>query len=285
MVSTGESGRTFTVVSAHFGDLFWIEQLAARLDALSPAGAVVELVPIDQDRSSRTAAALAALPRVRRVLTFEPDPAEVAIQGHDHPAALNQAVRVPLSTTHLIVLDSDCLPMRLDWLDRVEAKLDQQPALVACDPARRGLSHPCLVVMPVAAVGVVDFAAGLHETRIDTGRLVGLQLAQAGFGPAFDWPDPAFAGHRGHLYLGGSLYHHGRGSFASSTEPQVRAFVQPRVERFYRRRVARSQLDLSWGERAQLAVLEARTRRARRAIAAGRRRRALSPPPDWPTRR
>ena len=38
--------RTFTLASAHFGDLFWIGQMLRRIVELSPAGSIGRLIVI-----------------------------------------------------------------------------------------------------------------------------------------------------------------------------------------------------------------------------------------------
>ena len=76
---------TYTVVSCHYGDLFWIEHMLNQVHKHS-AGQVREAVIVDQSRNS--AEALAELPLVSHVLTFEPNAAQIAVEGHDHPSAL-----------------------------------------------------------------------------------------------------------------------------------------------------------------------------------------------------
>ncbi len=214
---------------------------------------VPDLVLIDQDRSPASAARLARLPRVRQVVQSPPCPDQVARLGHDHPAALNLAMSLPVETSHLMVVDSDSFPIDGSWLARLEARLDGCDAVVAADPRRSGLSHPCLMVLPVDARTGLDFAEGLLEVGIDTGRLVGLQLVRAGYRIHVDHPTAGFGGRRGSLYLDGTFYHHGSGSFAAPTaDPIVRRQVQAPVEAFYRRKIGRDDLDLGLGERAFL---------------------------------
>lgn len=231
--------RSYTVVTCHFGDRFWIEHAVSKLDALSDAR-LREIIVVDQSRASESQ--LGRLPRVSRVLTFPVDEREVEILGHDHPAALNRAVRsVQFSTSHVIVLDSDCFPIVRSWLDRLA------DVTVAADPAKWGLTHPCFLVFPVEYALCLDFAEGLHEVEIDTGRLVGLQLARAGADVIFTRAKSAFRGYRGALYLDGAIYHHGHGSFIDHPDARVGRQVAREDEEFFRKRVARQRYDLtSW---------------------------------------
>ena len=233
----GTADRSYTVVTCHFGDPFWIRHSLSQLDRCSD-GRVTDVVVVDQNRAGEPW--LAGLPRVSRVLSFPVDQREVDLLGHDHPAALNRTLRsVEFSTSHVLVMDSDCFPIDPSWLDRLGN------VTVAGDPQKLGLTHPCLMAFPVECAGRIDFAEGLHEVFIDTGRLVGLQLARAGAEVAFTAPRRAFRGLRGDFYLDGTVYHHGSASFISSPDGRVRRQVSEEAEEFYRRLVARGRYDLT----------------------------------------
>lgn len=236
--------RDFTVLTCHFGDPFWIRHCLTQVDRLSD-GRVAEVVVVDQDRGR--AAELRELPRVGQVLDFPADEQQVAILGHDHPAALNAALgQIDIRTSHVIILDSDCFPVSDTWLDRLSE------VTVAADPAKWGLSHPCLMAFPAAVARNLDFADGLLEVGIDTGRLVGLQLARRGYEPHFTRPEGAFRGKRGTFYLDRSVYHHGSGSFISSADSRLHSTVDPVSEAWYRTQVQRGSFELGRGQRARM---------------------------------
>jgi hypothetical protein len=248
--------RSYTVVTCHFGDPFWIEHALTALDRHSD-GRVRQVVVVDQSRCSE--AALARLPRVSQVLTFPVDQGLLDFLGHDHPAALNRALRsIDFSTSHVLVMDSDCFPIERSWLDRLD------DATVAADPQKQGLTHPCLMAFPCEYAGRVDFAEGLREVFIDTGRLVGLQLVRAGATVTFTPRRPAFRGFRGDFYLDGAVYHHGSASFISSPDDRLRRQVTAEFEEYYRRLVARGHYDLTpwqlvrWRGWTRLAALRRR---------------------------
>lgn len=194
---------------------------------------VAGVVVVDQNRSDR--AALERLPRVSQVLEFEPAAGVLERKAHDHHVSLNRALRtVGFTTSHVLVLDSDCFPVHPSWLDR----LDNITLAASGDYA--GMTHPCLMAFPVSAVPFVDFAEGWSEFGVDTGRLVGLQLARAGEQVSLAQPSSrrAFGNTRGHWFLGQSVYHHGGASWVSSGIPALRRYVAPLLEERYRRRVA-----------------------------------------------
>ena len=243
--------RTYTVVSCHYGDLFWVKHMLHEVVKHS-GGRVEAAVIVDQSRESEEA--LAALPLVTKVLTFEPDVAQIAVEGHDHPAALDRAVATTdFTTSHIMVMDSDAFPVTDEWLSRLD---DISLALV---PGSKKQTHPCLMVFPVEAKHFVDFSEGYLERATrdgapDTGRRVGAQLSAAGRAVTLLAHTPAFNGYRGSFYLGGSYYHHGHGSFMAGGHDQYKGFVSQASEKLYRRRVIHGNFTLSTADMAGLFV-------------------------------
>lgn len=182
------------------------------------------------------------------MVEYAPHPAQVRALGHDHPQALNKAIREPHSTSHVLVMDSDALPIADAWLNRLAGDLAGGASVMARDPSKWGLSHPCLMAIPVNCLAGVDFAEGCEELGIDTGRLVALQLSKAGRRVVLLEPDVGFSGHHGFTYLGGSVYHHGSGSFGSSTDSRLLRQVDRSSEDYFRRRVAAGRYHLTRNE-------------------------------------
>ena len=91
------STPTYTVVSCHYGDLFWMRHLLDEVARHSDER-VKEAVIVDQSRDS--AKEISAMPLVREVLTFEPDAQQMAVEGHDHPYALDRAIQEQFSPHH-----------------------------------------------------------------------------------------------------------------------------------------------------------------------------------------
>jgi len=233
---------SYTLVCCHFGDPFWITHALTQVDALSDER-IASIVIVDQSRKSE--AMLKTLPRVTEVLTFPIDAEQVRGLGHDHPAALNRAMAsVDFETSHIMVLDSDCFPLDDSWLDRLK------DVTLAGDPAKAGLSHPCLMTFPTAMASIVDFTEGL-QVGIDTGRLVALQIAKAGLPVFLDQPlkQKGFGARHGHYYLQGSVYHHGLASFISAQNIRLTRQVSPHWEMIYQRRIAAGHFDLSVADR------------------------------------
>jgi hypothetical protein len=238
-----ESGeRTYTVVSCHYGDLFWIEHMLTQVQSLS-GGAVKGAVIVDQSRQSERE--LRQLPLVTEVLTFEPDTAQIAVEGHDHPAALDRGLEQgTFSTTHIIVMDSDAFPISSEWVGKLD---DISLALV---PGKANLTHPCLMVFPTRVKNTISFSEGYLEranrkSAPDTGRRVGKQLLAAGEKVTLLPHTAAFNGYRGSFYLDGTYYHHGHGSFMAGDHDQYKGFVSQASEKLYRKRVLQHRFSLT----------------------------------------
>jgi len=230
------SSATYTVVSCHFGDPFWITHTLNQIDALSD-DRIASVVLVDQSRKS--ADYLTTLPRVGQVLTFPPDLDQISWMAHDHPASLNRAMAaIDFTTSHVLVLDSDCFPIDASWLDRLSN------ATMASDPFYGSLSHPCLMAFPAEVAPKLDFAEGIREIGIDTGRLVALQITKAGTPVTFTRPAVAFSGYRGHFYLDRSVYHHGSASFMAADDERLTRQVSPQREMRYRSYIEAGQFEL-----------------------------------------
>ena len=233
---------TYTVVSCHYGDMFWIQHMLTQVQAHS-GGAVSGAVIVDQSRESE--AALRALPLVTEVLVFEPDAAQIAVEGHDHPAALDRALQQgTFTTSHIIVMDSDAFPVTPGWIEKLD---DISLALV---PGKTNLTHPCLMVFPARLKDSVDFSEAYLERRErkgapDTGRRVGKQLLALGEKVTLLPHTSAFNGYRGSFYLDASYYHHGHGSFVSGDHAQYKGFVSLASEKLYRKRVLQHRFTLT----------------------------------------
>lgn len=239
--------RSYTLVTAQFGDLYWIKTLLSHVDRYSDHR-VERVVILNQDRYPRPE--LVQLPRVSDVLEFPLDDEQFGLLGHDHPASIDRALaHLDFDTSHVMVIDSDCFPIRAGWLDQIA------DVTLAGDPAKWGLTHPCFMVFPVDAIANISFSEGLQEVGLDTGRLIGLQLAQAGRRVVVDPATRSFNGFAGWTYLDGAIYHHGSGSFASTSSPWMKAQVDPRIELWLRSRINRDQYNLRGWEIAEFVLM------------------------------
>lgn len=236
--------NSYTVVTCHFGDRFWVGNLARRLaDFHDPR--IGQIVVVDQSRDSMDF--LLGLPGVTAVLEFPADEAQIALGGHDHPASLNRALaEYAFTTSHVVIFDSDAFPLAPDWVDLLE------DVTLAEVPGSDGeLSHPCFMCFPVAAIPFIDFSEGFlqrvdHSSRFrfDTGRMVAKQLRQRGYEVTVSRSKPGFSGFRGDLYLEGRVHHHGHASHTSAPLDLRRSMSQ-KTEDLWKRKIQKTQMSLT----------------------------------------
>lgn len=237
---------TFTLVTFHFGDPVWVRHLLSQV-ARHPDDRIVEIVIVDQSRTSHDL--LAALPNVSEVVTFPIDERDHELLGHDHPAAIERVLTRDFSTSHVLIMDSDCFPIADGWLEGLSG------ACFAGNPAADGLSHPCFNILPVDLLADVDYRLGMDDLGFDTGRLVAFPLAREGMPVQLLEPSQrAFRGTRGTLYHEGRIYHHGSGSFLTAGDRRLTRKVHPATEIAHRTSVLAGRFELTFGQRLMLSV-------------------------------
>ena len=238
-----KSSPTYTIVSCHFGDLFWITHLAESLQEFGD-DRINDFVIVDQSREKQVE--LSAISGVTKVLTFDPDEEQIAIGGHDHPASLDRALRTwQFTSSHVIIFDSDAFPISPGWIDRL-------PNVILAEvPGTSGdLSHPCFMVFPVEAIPQVSFSEGFldrhdNDTRLrfDTGRMVAHQLREHGYQVVMSPSVAGYRGLRGDMYAGGTVYHHGHASHTAAPQ-HLRIFTSTKTEELWKRKIARGEWSL-----------------------------------------
>ena len=244
--------KTYSIVLSHFGAPFWITHTLRQISRLG-SSKIVSVTVINQNRDR--AANLSQFPGATAVLQFPQNEELIAAVGHDHPHSLNRAIRESkFESTHVIVMDSDCFPAKESWLSLLE---DDYEAHLAQDPSKWGLTHPCFMVFPVEATALLDFERGLLSIGIDSGRLVGLQLAEGGLPPKILPPERTAWG-KGDYYLDKTIYHHGSGSFSSSSDARLLRQSDSAIEKVYLRAISAGRLHLTFAEKALLWLLRLR---------------------------
>jgi hypothetical protein len=208
-------------VTAHFHDFQWTELLLRRIRATTPVDAIREIIVIDQDRTAESRKRLLALDPLLRVLQYPREERLFQVLGHDHPAVLNQ-IMAQVRGDWICLFDSDAHPTKTGWLSDCAALLNSYDAILAEDPRRPGMSHPCFMLFQRRhAAAPLLFDEGLLEMpslpgrvaeKNDTGRMIRRQLVDAGQRVYLAAPTRAFDGQWGDVYLG-CIYHHGSGSF------------------------------------------------------------------------
>ena len=171
--------NSFSVVIFHYGDLFWTEFTLNQIIDLENQ-LIKHIYIVNQDRNFEKLAHLNSLDSRLQLVMFPVAPKvdiNDSLRGSfDHATSLNRFMKTQkIETTHLIILDNDCFPIKNNWLLEINNLLAKNDALIAEVPKRYYLTHPCLMVLPKEILPKLDFAEGMIELGFDTGRLIGLQ--------------------------------------------------------------------------------------------------------------
>src|SRR5208337_1308530 len=159
------------IITAHFHDFRWTELLLRRLGAGIPADSIRETLVIDQDRTPQSRARLAALDPLVRVVQYPKDERFFELLGHDHPVVLNQAIQ-DAQGEWVCLFDSDAHPIRAGWLSTCVGILQNHDAILAEDPCRPGMSHPCFMLFRQRHTSLpLRFDEGLLEMKSSSGRV------------------------------------------------------------------------------------------------------------------
>jgi hypothetical protein len=266
------SHRT-AVLTTHFGDLGWVELLVRRIRSFLPEIADENIFVVDQDRTDRSEAALRERLGGVTILRWPESEPHFVITGHDHAHVLNLAVRA-IDSDFLLIFDSDAHPIGPEFRARLAACLAENDAVLAARWITDTATHPCFMAFgPAVDRARLLFDEQQLEHGVDTGRRIYDQVAALGLTAELLRPEPAFRGRWGTLYLDGTVYHHGSGSFVDAADPRLQGQARRvRLEhRFFKKRVFADRYRLSRQESVEAAVLAFLQRLPERAVSLARR--------------
>ncbi|NLB19098.1 MAG: glycosyltransferase family 2 protein [Syntrophomonadaceae bacterium] len=214
--------KDVSFITAHFHDFDWIQCWLDRIIHFTDYGLIREFLVVNQDRTKDSHIKLARLNKKVRVLEFPPNQRLIAKQGHDHAHVLNLAQK-EAQGKFVCIMDSDCHPISSEWLGNCQAVLQDHDAIAAVDYYQYKnnsalLTHPCFIMLDHEAINFpLYFDEGLFEQNMDTGRLIGKQIEQAGRSICYAHPKKAFRARWGFIYLD-TIYNHQRGSYSGGDE-------------------------------------------------------------------
>jgi hypothetical protein len=218
--------QKLSIITTHFFDFDWTTNLIHSLLQKTNSEVIHEIIVINQDRNEESTHRLSALSPLIRVVAYPPSPRHFEWTRHDHAHVLNLAMH-EVKGDYIVLFDSDAFPISSNWYGKCcELLQNEYDAILAADMRVEGYAHPCFMVFDSLAAPHLAFDEGLFTPDcIDTGRLIGQQLIGMGRKVHFLIPHPAFGGKYGSLYLGDTIYHHGKGSFAGVDDPLIRAQI------------------------------------------------------------
>lgn len=211
-------------ITTHFYDFEWTELLVRNIFRFTDDTLIKEIVIVNQDRTKVSRDRLEKLGRKIRVVEYPRSEEHFKLMGHDHPVVLNRAI-TEVTGDYVCIFDSDAHPFSDNWMDSCQQIFKYFDAILALHPCSLLLTHPCFMFyrniegsLPIA------FDQGLFDSGFDTGRLIGLQMTQAGQKVYLAAPQRAFCGVWGYIYLG-AIYHHISGSFRGASDGRLKSQV------------------------------------------------------------
>ncbi len=243
--------KDVSFITAHFHDFDWIRCWLDRIIHFTDYELIQECLIVNQDRTKDSHIKLSRLDKKVRVLEFPPDQRLIDKQGHDHAHVLNLALK-EAQGKFICIMDSDCHPISSEWLGNCEAVFQDHDAIAAVDYYQFKnnfslLTHPCFLMLDREVINFpLFFDEGLFERNMDTGRLIGKQIEQAGRSVYYAHPKKAFSTRWGFIYLD-SIYHHERGSYSGGDE-RLRRQNDWRQAFFKKIVISKKRYDLSKAE-------------------------------------
>jgi hypothetical protein len=195
----------FTFLITHFGDEKWLSTSISQI--VKNVKSDYQIIVINQNRNSMS---VLSNPELVSILQF---PRSYQFPSLDHGLSLNLAIRtIDFESEYVVVLDNDLVIVDDRWSEKISTLLKDYDSILAGDPSKDNLSHPCFLVIPTKFIGRLDFTEGLgvskEEMFFDTGRLIYRQLKSLG-NPILMNATPAFTGLFGDCYLDSCVVHIG----------------------------------------------------------------------------
>lgn len=212
--------NNISFVTAHFFDFEWTEMLVNNIINFTDPKKIKEILIINQDRSLESHNRLVDINPKVKVVEFPKSVNHFQVQGHDHAAVLNCAMK-KVNGEYVCIFDSDAHPINNSWLLTCEEIFKYYDAILALVPGSAIRTHPCFMMMKNSCINApISFDEGLFTDNEDTGRLVGKQLLNHGYKIYFAQPNRAFNGLWGSFYLN-VIYHHKSASFSGADDERI----------------------------------------------------------------
>lgn len=217
--------KNISFITAHFYDFDWTTLLVKNITRFTDDQLVKEILIINQDRTVESREKLQALHPKVRVLEYPVSELHYKLQWHDHAHVLNLSLAEAVGD-YVCIFDSDAHPINEKWIGLCEEIFRYYDAILALQPGRVMLTHPCFMFMKNTDLkNILRFDEDLLEKGTDVGRKVGIQLINQGKKVYMAGSRDAFHGQWGHTYLD-VIYHHQSGSFRGSKEREIQKRIK-----------------------------------------------------------
>lgn len=165
-----DENEKLNILSAHYGDDFYIKKLISNLYE-------VGILPLYKLWIIDNTFKLDLSDPACEIIRFE----NKLEANQQHAYSLNQAIDFLnlRKVKKLLLLDSDIiLSTNRNWLNWLNIVTKDYDAVVAMQEGSKVLSHPCFMFFGNIDLRILNFLDGNKSFGFDTGRLVGYQLAK-----------------------------------------------------------------------------------------------------------
>jgi hypothetical protein len=220
----------FNVAVCHFGDRFWIDNLLQYLKD-SPCVKSIHVghhfsqSELDSGITQSIDDLNLGNTKIYNMIANESDDKHPSMR---HAAMLNHILRnlVIPDSENILILDSDVIPLKSEWLLRITEILESFEVLSAVSHMYPHASHPCLIAFKAhklsdiridAKVDQVWVDGKIQEFRLETASNLAQSLIEKGFKVALTRPETKYKNNWFHYYLDKQLVHVGNQSFYSKS--------------------------------------------------------------------
>lgn len=200
-----ETVKALTVVTCHYGDVYWVNQLLNYFQI--NCYEFIDTIYVIDNSGNFEVPNLNIGIDVKRIEFLKLPPGSPQ-HANSLQAFLNS---FQIETPKLLIVDSDVVFLNNDWIDKFMWDSEHE-AHLAIQEGSRYLTHPCFNLISSQRIKFIDYTEGMSEFGFDTGRLIGLQLARNRVSVKKIYPQRYYSNSFGYSYSNESFVHATSGS-------------------------------------------------------------------------
>ena len=170
--------NNITVLTVHYGDTFWINNLLAQLEFVPEVTKVIIGTRMREVEN---------IVKTSKAQIVKDDSSHNPHASWDHSEVLTILKKQKIETEFVLILDTDILGIENLLEHLALLPISPNMAVLAVDPKHRYLSHPCFMLIPSKIFTELDMLPrkySFYEKRgqknflLDTGRSISFQLRE-----------------------------------------------------------------------------------------------------------
>lgn len=221
---------TVAAVVCHFGDKFWVENLLPYLKEQSNINEIhlghhYSLNEVSSALTTNIDHLSSSFITIHNRVASNMDSTHPSIR---HAVMLNQILEslTYSNSQYILILDSDIIPIKPNWLDNVIEVLKTHDVLISVSHMYAHASHPCLIAFRSSHLAKIVIEAKVsslwtdgkfREFRLETASNLAQSLIDQNLRVALVRPQTRYRSNWFHCYLNRTLVHIGNQSFYSKS--------------------------------------------------------------------